>query len=246
MKAIILAAGYATRLYPLTLNMPKALLPINGKPILDYIVDEINTIKAIDEIYLVSNHKYAENFFQWAEERKDPSITVLDDGTLSDEDKKGAIGDIKFVIDEKNIDDDVLIIASDTFFTYKLIDFYNYYKEIDKDCVCAEEVESIEDLRRFAVAILNEDKKIMKLIEKPAEPPSNIGVYATYIYKKETVPLFDLYLKEGNKPDAPGFFLQWLHNKKDVYAYIFDGRCFDIGTPEAYEKVQKDFSEENK
>lgn len=241
MKAIILAAGYATRLYPLTLNKPKALLDVGGKPILDYILDEINTIEQIDEIYLVSNHKYAENFKEWGKRENKKPIHVLDDNTMSDADKKGAIGDIQFVVDEMNIADDILIIASDNFFTYKLKDFYSYYEELQKDCVCAGVLESTEDLRRFAVASLDKDNKILELVEKPENPTSNVGVYATYIYTKETVLLFKKYLAEGNMPDAPGYFLQWLHKIKDVYAYIFNGVCFDIGTPEAYAQVCSDF-----
>ena len=130
MKAIILVAGYATRLYPLTINMPKALLPINKKPIIDYIVDEINTVDDIDEIYVVSNHKFADQFEKWAQNHKSvQKISVLDDGTETEETRRGAIGDILYTIDNYNIDDEVMIIAGDTFFTYKLKDYYNFYRQ---------------------------------------------------------------------------------------------------------------------
>ena len=242
MKAIILAAGYATRLYPLTLNTPKALLPINEKPIIDYIIDEINTISAVDEIYVVTNHKFADDFTKWAKNSKSSqSIVVIDDGTTSEENRKGAIGDISFVIDEMNIDDDLMVIAGDNFFTYSLKDYYNFYKEKDKDCVCVKVWEEESSLNQFGIALLDESGKILDIEEKPEHPKSNTVVFATYMYQKETVPMFQAYLAEGNKPDAPGNFPAWLYKKQDVYAYTFDGECYDIGTPESYREVCKAF-----
>lgn len=238
MKAIILAAGYATRLYPLTLNTPKALLPINEKPIINYIVDEINTIDAVDEIYVVTNHKFAEHFCRWAEreESKTP-IFVLDDGTTTEETRRGAIGDIAFVIEEKKIDDDLMVIAGDNFFTYSLKDYYNFYREKKKDCVCVKVWEDKASLSQFGIALLDQSGKVLDIEEKPQHPKSNTVVFATYLYRKETVPLFAEYLAEGNKPDAPGNFPAWLYQKQDVFAYIFDGECYDIGTPESYDEV---------
>ena len=240
MKAIILVAGYATRLYPLTLNTPKALLEIGGKAIIDYIVDEINTVKEIDEIYVVTNHKFAEHFMKWSKQMKSGvPISILDDGTSTEEDRKGAIGDILFTIQEKNINDDMMIIAGDNFFTYKLKDYYEYYKKVNCDCVCVKQWEDKEQLKQFGIALLNSDGKVLNIEEKPEHPKSNTVVFATYIYKKDTVPLFEKYIKEGNKPDAPGNFPAWLYHFKDVYAYIFDGECYDIGTPKSYEEVCK-------
>ena len=151
MKAIILAAGYATRLYPLTINTPKALLPINKKPIIDYIVDELNTISEIDEIYVVTNSRFAQHFTDWAKTApgKTP-ISVLDDGTTSDENKKGAVGDIGFVIAEKKIDDELLVIAGDNFFTYSLRDYVDYYREKDHDCVCVKKWPNKKELSSSA------------------------------------------------------------------------------------------------
>lgn len=242
MKAIILAAGYATRLYPLTENMPKALLTINDKPIIDYIVDEINTIDEVDSIYVVSNHKFIEHFYRWAKEAsgKKP-IKVIDDGTTSEETRLGGIGDIQYVIDQEKIDDDAVIIAGDNFFTYKLKDYYNYYKEKNKDCVCGKKLQDVEQLKQFAVASIDEYGKIIELQEKPEHPKSDIGVYATYFYKRDTVPLFRKYLDEGNKPDAPGYFVQWLYIQKPVYVYEMQGECYDIGTHKSYQEVQEAF-----
>jgi len=243
MKAVILVAGYATRLYPLTLNTPKALLPIGGKPIIDYITDEINTIDDIDEIFVVSNHKFYNNFLRWAEERQNlKKITVINDGTTTEETRKGAIGDILFTVREKSINDDLMVIAGDNFFTYKLSDYYNYFKSIGHDCVCVKEFPDREMLKHFGVALIDEDGKVIDFEEKKENPKSNKVVYATYIYKKETIPLFEEYAKQGNKLDAPGYFIQWLFKEKDLFAYeITDGDCFDIGTHKAYDEIKLKF-----
>lgn len=244
MKAIILAAGYATRLYPLTLNMPKALLEINGVTILDYICDEIDTISSIDEILIVTNDKFYMHFEEWSKERKsNKRIKVINDGTSSDETKLGAIGDIRFLIEEQAINEDILVIAGDNFFTYKLRNFYEFYKSVDADCICAHELYDVNELKRMAVALIDDSGKVIHLEEKPQEPKSNIAVYAAYIYKKETLPLFEAYISAGNKPDAPGYFPAWLYHRKDVYAYMFDGECYDIGTHEAYTEVQELFKD---
>lgn len=242
MKSIILAAGYATRLYPLTINKPKALLEINDKPIISYITDEINTIDVIDEIFVVTNHRFYEYFEMWAKNEKSKKpITIINDGTISEETRRGAIGDIIYTIKEKNIDDDIMVVAGDNFFTYKLKDYYNFYKKMDKDCVCVKTFEDKKLLTQFGVALLDENNKILNIEEKPKIPKSDKVVFATYIYKKETIKLFEKYAKEGNNMDAPGHFPEWLYKQKDVYAYIFDGDCYDIGTPESYEEVCRKF-----
>lgn len=238
MKAIILAAGYATRLYPLTLNMPKALLPIGGKPIIDHIVAQMDTVEDLDEIYVVSNDKFAGHFEEWAKTAKSRvPITVLNDGTTDDSNKRGAIGDIFFVIEEMKIDDDLMVIAGDNFFTYSLKDYVRFFREKERDCVCVKVWEDESQLSQFGIALLDWAGKVLDIEEKPAKPKSNTVVFAAYLYKKETVPMFAEYLAAGNKPDAPGNFPAWLYKKQDVYAYTFDGECYDVGTPESYHEV---------
>ncbi len=242
MKAIILAAGYATRLYPLTIDKPKALLPICEKPILNYIVEEIETIAEIDELVIVSNDKFYGNFVNWQEGYESRlKITVLNDNTTDDTNKLGAIGDIWFVIEKTSIDEDVLIMAGDNIFTFKLLDYYKEYKEKNADMILTKQISSIEDLRRMANVETDETGRVINLVEKPQNPKSNIAAYASYIYKKETIPLIKQYLDEGNNPDAPGFFPAWLHKIKPVYTYTFEGDCYDIGTPEAYAQVNEIF-----
>ena len=238
MKAIILAAGYATRLYPLTLHTPKALLPIGEKPIIDYIIDEMDLIRELDEIFVVTNSLFADDFAKWAKTVKSSKkITVLDDGTTSDETKKGAIGDIAFAAEKAGIDDELLVIAGDNFFTYSLREYVDYFHKKDRDCVCVKVWEDEKSLSQFGIALLDEKGMVLDIEEKPAHPKSNTVVFAAYLYKKETVPLFREYLDAGNKPDAPGNFPAWLYHRKEVYAYTFDGECYDIGTPESYREV---------
>ena len=239
MKAIILAAGYATRLYPLTLNMPKALLEVGKQTVLDYIIDEIETIDVINEIIIVSNHKFINHFNNWKLNRySKKNIKIIDDGTISDDRRLGAIGDIHYVIDSEEINEDILVMASDNLFTYKLLDFYKYYLDIKRDCILVHKNENIDELKRMGVVVLDKDNKVLNFTEKPANPNSNVAVYASYIYLKNTLPLITQYLDEKNNPDSPGYFPAWLYNRKDIYAYNFHGECYDIGTHKSYNEIQ--------
>ena len=242
MKAIVLAAGYATRLYPLTENQPKALLPVSGKPIMDYIVDQIEKVKEIDSVIIISNKKFYSNFLQWSKMRKTRlKITILDDQTTDDVNKLGAVGDINFAIDKSSIDDDILVMAGDNIFTFELKDFVDYYKEKNKDIILTKRIDDVDELKRMGNAVVDETGKVISMVEKPENPTSNLAVFAVYLYKKETIPMIKQYLAEGENPDAPGFFPSWLHKKKDVYAFEIDGDCYDIGTPEAYDEVNRIF-----
>ncbi|MCR5057740.1 MAG: NTP transferase domain-containing protein [Clostridiales bacterium] len=251
MIALVLAAGYATRLYPLTLNTPKPLLTVGPKTMIDYIVDEIETICDVKKIVVVTNHRFAGHFDEWAQKRLSEDagngislpIEIIDDGTTDDSNKLGAIGDIQFVIDKLSIDEDLMIIAGDNLFTYKLSDMYDFFKTNGKDTLVAIHVESVEQLRKLAVANLDEDGKVLSLAEKPKEPKSHTAIYATYMYLKETLPMIRQYLDEGNTPDAPGNFPSWLYTRKDVLAYRAPGICIDIGTPENYKDVCDNYEE---
>jgi glucose-1-phosphate thymidylyltransferase len=245
MIALLLVAGYATRLYPLTINTPKPLLPVAGRPMLDYIVDELDTLPDLTGICLISNHRFAGHFEEWASARRLVSphvpITVLDDGTTDDSNKRGAIGDIQFAIDTLQIDEDTVIIAGDNLFTYRLKDMYDHFMKIRRDLLIAIRVPDKSQLQKLAVATLDGQGKVLRMMEKPSEPESDIAIYATYLYLKETLPLIRKYLEEGNTPDAPGHFPSWLYTRRDVFAYLADGNCIDIGTPENYKDVTENF-----
>ena len=238
MIAIILAAGYATRLRPLTEHMPKALLSVGSVTMLDRLMRGIASIPNLQRACLVTNDRFYPQFVAWhrsaAANYPRLTIDILNDGTDSDQNKRGAVGDMQFTIEQLAIDDDILVCASDNLFTFPLTDFVADFQRTGKDTLLMSRVYDIDLLRRFAVATLDESGRVTGLVEKPSDPPSNIGVYALYLYRKDTVPLIAQYLAEGNSPDAPGHFPEWLHTRKEVRGYLFQGECIDIGTPDVY------------
>ncbi|MCL2049399.1 MAG: nucleotidyltransferase family protein [Defluviitaleaceae bacterium] len=239
MKAIILAAGYATRMYPLTENTPKALLPIRGKPILNYIVEQLSQLPELNELILVSNDKFYPAFLEWAKAAPTKlPVAVLNDGTTSNENRRGAVGDVFFAIKEKNINEEIIVLASDNYFTYPLREQYELYRKTGCDTLAGKEFDDREQIKSFAVAVLSPEGKVLDLEEKPAEPKSNMAIYATYFFRKETTALFEKYLSEGNSPDNIGAFPQWLYKFRDIYAYKMNGECYDIGTLEMYEAMK--------
>lgn len=243
MKCILLCAGYATRLFPLTENFPKALLTIGNRPLLDYILDEVNELDEVDEIYLITNNKYTPHFEKWAIEKNNiKKITVLNDGTTSNDDRLGAIGDIKFTIDKMNIQEDLLIIAGDNLFTFKLKDMMDYYNKVKTPVVSVKEINNVDILRGLAVVSTNEENSIINCEEKPQEPKSNLGAYAEYIYPKYILEMIDTYIKEGNNKDAPGNLVSWLYKRTDVKVYKFDGECYDVGTHQSLKEVNEIYS----
>ena len=221
MKALILAAGYATRLRPLTESMPKQLLPIGGRPMVDWILDQIRETE-VDEIHLVTNHRFAADFARWAPEH----VTVHDDGTTSNDDRLGAIGDVRFV----GIDDDLLAIAGDNLFDYSLRDFVEFWRVKEgASCVAVYDVRDRELAKQYGVVELDADGRITGFVEKPESPPTTLCATATYIFARTHVRLVETYLDAGNPPDQPGNFVAWLQAREPVYAYRFEGDWWDIG-----------------
>lgn len=243
MKAIVLAAGYATRLYPLTENQPKPLLEVAGKTILDYIVEKIEKVNQIDEVIIVTNDKFAGHFERWVEAADySKKLTVINDGTLTNDTRLGAIGDIQFVIEQLNVADDLMILAGDNLFDFELSDFAAYFKQVGTDCITAYREDDVAQLKRAGVIELDESARVLSFEEKPEQPRFNYCVPAFYLYKKESLPFIRQYLDEGHNPDAPGHFVPYLIEKKDVHAYLFPGQRYDIGNLESYERVQELFS----
>lgn len=245
MECILLAAGYATRLYPLTKDKPKALLTMGNKTILDWVVDKIEEISEINHIYIVTNHRFAGQFEDWKKTYSGAKkVVVLDDGTTDNDNRLGAIGDMKYVIDREKIDDEIFVLASDNIFDFALTDMVDMYREKNCDLISAHYVKDLVDLQQMGVVEMNEDKQVIGFEEKPQNPKSSYGAPPFYLYKKETLALIDQYLKEGNNPDAPGHLIPWLIERTPVYAYTFDVMTIDIGTPKTYYEAQKLF--ENK
>lgn len=242
MKCILLCAGYATRLFPLTENFPKALLKVGGRALLDYILDEVNSLDEVDQVYLVTNAKYTPHFEDWANEKNNiKPITVVNDGTTTNDNRLGAIGDIIYTIQDRKIDDDILIIAGDNLFTFKLRDLVDFYKSKKAPTVTVRK-EDRESLKRLGVPELDADMRIIGFEEKPAEPKSEYAAYAEYIYPREVLSAFDDYIKEGNSNDAPGNMIAYIHKKMPTYAYAFEGECYDVGTHDALAYVNELYS----
>ena len=242
MKCILLAAGYATRLFPLTVDIPKPLLDVCGKTVLERILNKIEEVCEIDEIYIVSNAKFFKRFRTWLNcYVSNKTIEVLNDNTFYNDGRLGAIGDIRYAVKKKDICEDVLIMAADNLFDFDLCDFIEYYRNKGCDCITAHRMNDIASLRKTGVVTLDNEGKVLSFEEKPEKPESDLAVPPFYIYKHETLTLIDRYLDEGNNPDAPGNFIPWLIMKKDVYAFRFEGKRYDIGSPDSYRRVQEIF-----
>ena len=230
MKALILAAGYATRLRPLTDTWAKELLPVGGRPIIDWIVDRIAAVAEIDEVHVVTNARKAPAFLAWAAGR---GVTVHDDGTTSNDDRLGAIGDLSFVLERTGIDDDLLVIAGDNLFEFELADYVAFWDgKGPASAVAVRDVGSPEIAARMGVVELDDHARVGQFVEKPADPPSTLCATAAYIYHRSHLPLVADYLAAGNSSDQPGLLIAWLRSREPVYGWVFAERWFDIGSPE--------------
>lgn len=245
MKCLILAAGYATRLYPLTENFPKPLLKVGEKTILDWLVDDIDTLGLVDEYVVISNHKYAPHFEKWAGE-KVQKITVVDDGTSTNETRLGAVKDIQFAIDQLGLDDEMLVIAGDNVLDFSLTKFIAYAKEKKTTCVMRYYEEKEEKLRKCGVAQIDENDKVLSLEEKPAEPKSHWCTPPFYFYTKEDARLVKKGIEAGCGTDAPGSYIAWLSTQVPVHSMEMPGSRYDIGNLQSYEQVQRDYKGINK
>lgn len=243
MKAVVLAAGYATRLYPLTLNTPKPLLEIAGRTILDRILDKLPEEGGVDGIVLVSNAKFYGRFLAWKETSgRRERVTVLGDGSTDNDNRLGAVADLAFAAARAGIADDCLVLAGDNLFDFDLGAFIGFFHSRNTDCITTHIQKDREKLKRTGVIELSEDSRVLSFEEKPAEPKTNFAVPPFYIYKKDTLPLLEIFLKEGNDPDAPGNFIPWLLKRKPVSAFLFEGERYDIGNLETYHAAQEVFA----
>jgi glucose-1-phosphate thymidylyltransferase len=230
-KALLLAGGYATRLRPLTERTAKPLLPVGGRPMLDWIVDRIQEGADVDELHLVTNAVYAADFERWAAGHP---ISVWNDGTRSNDDRLGALGDAALAVEQGRLaGDDLLVIAADNLFEFSLRDFVAFFRaKGDGSAVAVHRLPDPALARLYGVIELDDDDRIVAFEEKPAEPRSDLIATATYLFHRDHVALLDRYLAGGNPPDPPGRFLGWLYSRVPVYGYRFSEAWFDIGDPE--------------
>ena len=240
MKCLILGAGYATRLYPLTENFPKPLLEVKGKTILDWLVDDIDSSGFVDQYIVVSNHKFVHHFETWAEGKKQ-NITVLDDGTSTNETRLGAVKDIQFAIDELKLDDDVLIIAGDNVLDFSLVKFIQYAQEKKTSCIMRYFEPDMKLLQKSGVLVVENDGLVIGMQEKPEEPKSTWCCPPFYFIVRKDVPMVAKGIEAGCGTDAPGSFIAWLYKKVSVYAMRMPGQRYDIGTLESYEQIKASY-----
>jgi glucose-1-phosphate thymidylyltransferase len=236
---VILAAGYATRLYPLTLERPKALLEVGGRPILEHLLDRLAPI-GLEHVYVVTNAKFAPQFREWAAGRAE--VTVVDDGTSSDETRLGAIGDLALVIEREQLDDDLLVAAGDSLFSESLEGFGRCCAGRETPVVAVYDAGSLEAIRRYSSIVVDANGRITAFEEKPAAPKSTLTAIALYYYPRAVLPLVRRYLDEGNNPDQPGRLVEWLYPRVPVYTWAVPGRWFDIGSPETLREADAAFT----
>lgn len=249
MNALILAAGYATRLYPLTLNKAKPLLEVGGKPIIEWLFDNLRTIPDLKTTYVVTNAKFAGDFQNWADayqakskSKSKSTIKIINDGSTSDDDKLGAIGDINLVLTREKIDDDdLIVIAGDNLFEQPLNDFVNAAKGSGAT-VAVHDVGDLEAIKKYGTITVDDKGVVTSFEEKPEKPKSTLASIALYYYSREVLPLFRTYLDEGNNPDQPGRFLQWLYTRRPVNTFKMSGRWLDIGSKETLAAADKLFA----
>jgi len=243
MKCIILAAGYGTRLYPLTESTPKPLIEVAGKPIIEHILEKVNQLEEIERIYIVTNAKfftYFESLLRNYKKILSRRIEIVNDGTRANEDRLGAIGDIYFTINEKNISDDLLVIAGDNLFDFSLKDLLQFYKQKKISVVALHDLRDREQVaNRYGVAEVNQEYKIIGFEEKPAEPKSSLASTACYVFSESGVNQLLHYFIRGINVDNPGNFVKWLAEKDAVYGFPFTGRWFDIGSFDQLKKAEE-------
>jgi Nucleoside-diphosphate-sugar pyrophosphorylase involved in lipopolysaccharide biosynthesis/translation initiation factor 2B, gamma/epsilon subunits (eIF-2Bgamma/eIF-2Bepsilon) len=246
MKVIILAAGYATRLYPLTLTQPKPLLPVAGKPMIDYVLDNLSGIEGIDRVYVVTNAKFAGHFQNWADDhgaKKSPlNFTIVNDGSTDDTNKLGAIGDIHYVLDTQKVDDDLIVVAGDNLFSENLAGFGKVCREKNAPVLALYDVGDLEQIKKYNSITLDAEGRITFFEEKPKNPTSTLTGIALYYYPKSVIPLIRQYIADGNNPDQPGRLVQWLYPRTPVYTWKVPGIWYDIGSKETLEEANRIFA----
>jgi glucose-1-phosphate thymidylyltransferase len=246
MNVLILAAGYATRLYPLTLTKAKPLLEVAGKPMIEWVLDNLAPIPDIEMVYVVTNNKFAHDFQTWSEEYQQRGsklqFKIINDGSNDDSDKLGAIGDISLVLVRENIGtSDLIVVAGDNLFSQPLTEFANHARGSEAT-LATYDVGDLEAIKKYSAITTDASGVITSFEEKPSDPKSTLTGIALYYFAKDTIPLFTTYIAAGNNPDQPGRFIQWLYQRKPVKTFQIQGTWFDIGSKESLEEANKVFA----
>jgi len=246
MKLIILAAGYATRLYPLTLTQPKPLLDVAGKPMLEHVLDNLSTILHIDQAYIVTNAKFANHFQEWSDRyhrsHQHFSFTIVNDQSTDDSNKLGAIGDMHLVLEKHHVDDDIIVVGGDNLFSDDLVEFGEFCKQKNAPVLAVYDVGNLEEIKKYNSIEIDDEGRITFFEEKPAEPKSTLTGIALYYYPRSSLKLIRKYIAEGNNPDQPGRLVQWMYKHVPFYTWKVPGLWFDVGSKETLEEAHKVFS----
>jgi len=246
MIIVILAAGYATRLYPMTLTQPKPLLTVAGLPMIDYVLDNLAPIGGIGRVYVVTNAKFAGHFQKWADSyraaKSKLDFTIVNDGSTDDSNKLGAIGDLHLVITREKVDDDIVVVAGDNLFSESLGAFGEFCRRKNAPVLGVYDVGSLEQATKYGVVDLDGEGRIVRFEEKPKQPASTLIGIALYYYPRNVAPLIRQYVAEGNNPDQPGRLVQWLYPRLPVYTWTVPGIWFDIGSKETLDEANRIFA----
>jgi glucose-1-phosphate thymidylyltransferase len=247
MNVLILAAGYATRLYPLTLTKAKPLLEVAGKPMIEWVLDNLAPVEGIDTVYVVTNNKFAKDFQEWAEgyQQRQPNrkLKIINDNSNDDSDKLGAIGDINLVLVREDLGrDDLLVVAGDNLFSEPLTEFVNHARGSEAT-LATYDVGNLEAIKKYSAITTDAEGVLTSFEEKPADPKSTLTGIALYYFSRATIPMFTTYIAAGNNPDQPGRFIQWLYPRKKVKTFQITGTWFDIGSKETLEEANELFKQ---
>jgi glucose-1-phosphate thymidylyltransferase len=241
-KAVVLAAGYATRLYPLTLDRPKALLPVGGRPLIDHLLERLAGVDGLEEIVLVTNSKFAGAFRAWAADWGGDEVRIVDDGTSDEQSRLGAIGDLDLTIRERALDDDLLVLAGDNLFSESLAPFASFGLERCAPAIGVYDVGDLDAIRHYNAIELAADDRVIYFEEKPERPRSTLTGIALYFYPRSALGLVREYLEAGNNPDQPGRLIEWLYPRVPVYAWRVPGRWYDVGSKETLAEADRAFA----
>jgi len=246
MKVIILAAGYATRLYPLTLTQPKPLLPVAGKPMVEHVLDNLAPISGIDRVYVVTNAKFANQFQAWADgyraRKARLNFTIVNDGSTDEGNRLGAIGDLHLVLTRERIDDDMIVVAGDNLFSQSLEGFGQFCCNRKSPVLGVYDIGDLEKMKRYGGIHTNGEGRITSFEEKSEHPATTLASAALYFYPRATLPLIHQYMREGHNADQPGRLVQWLFPRVPFYAWRVPGLWFDIGSKETLEEANQIFA----
>ncbi len=248
MKVIILAAGYGTRLGELGQNLPKALLPVGNKPIIEHLLVKLSEIPNNKHYLVITNAKFFTAFSNWEADFKSRqnghfSLQIFSDASTCNENRLGAIGDLNFLLNQIDLQEDVLISAGDNLFQFDVRDYFHFYQQKQTDCICTLAIDDPAKLRRTGVVQVNAEDQVIGFEEKPVQPKSTFACPPLYFLQAETLKLIPEYLAAGNNPDAPGHLIQWLFPRRPIFAYRITGTRYDVGDLKTYQNVNQIYSQ---